>query len=437
MIVPVLFLLAAAPTQKTAVHLERTRQWDELYLAFAAQKPDTFPAADRARIGKSLEEGCKALLDSDAVLAYSLGDKALAFHQTAEALLCVGRSAYKTEQPAAADKVLSQGLEQFPNNGGFGLELGRQRLEEGDAKGAISALERVVAASPEHSAAQALLVQARNVASGAVMPSEPAQTKERATTQPQTGTANGQDPRFLLKYTNDAHTLGERPEFEVKLVEVLAEAVRSVRAVLGSTRVEPLEVLLYRRADREQAHRGLVVRVPQGFFPTTGAVYRQSALHVDDGIPLFPSQKEQLLREYLKAVIDERAHGHAERVPEWMKQGLGTYVVWRLAGRDSPPGSESRERLKAAVRDHKLASLKMATSGPVYVYPPGIQSGEPYRSQYGIAMRLVVGQLGTDRLFSLFSTMGGGTKAQDALEAALGHPVTELEADVEAEIADL
>lgn len=437
MIAPILFLLAAAPTPKTAVHLQRTRQWDELYLAFAAQKPDTFPAADRSRIGSALQEGCKALLGSDPVLAYSLGDKALAFRETAEALLCVGQSAYKTEQPAAAEKALRLGLARFPNNGGFALELGRQRLNEGDAQGAISALEGVVAAAPEHSAAQALLVRARKVAAGEVVPPEAANPKENAAGQPKPGASTGLDQRFVLKYANDAHAIGERPEFEAKLVDSLAEAARSIRAVLGNTRVQPLEVLLYRKSDRHGVPAGVVMRARPGFFPVMGTVYRQSALHVDDGLPLIQAQKEQILREYLKAVIDERAHGHAERVPEWMKQGLSKYVLWHLAGTDGPSSSESRERLKSAARDHKLASLKLSTRGPETYYPPGIPSGEPNASEYGIAMRLIVGQLGTDRLFSLFSTMGGGAKALDALEAALGHPVSELESDVQAEIADL
>jgi hypothetical protein len=52
-------------------------------------------------------------------------------------------------------------------------------------------------------------------------------------------------------------------------------------------------------------------------------------------------------------------------------------------------------------------------------------------------MRLVLGQLGSDRLFALFSTMGRGTKAEEALERALGHPVSTLDADLESEIADL
>ena len=49
------------------------KQWDDLYLAWAAVKPDAVPADDKPRVAKALAKGCLALSASDAVMAQSLG----------------------------------------------------------------------------------------------------------------------------------------------------------------------------------------------------------------------------------------------------------------------------------------------------------------------------------------------------------------------------
>ncbi|MFY0580528.1 tetratricopeptide repeat protein [Cystobacter fuscus] len=59
------------------------------------------------------------------------------------------RTALVTDQRGAAEEALRQGLEHFPKQGYFGLELGRLLLEDKDPEGALAVLRRVPSRAPE------------------------------------------------------------------------------------------------------------------------------------------------------------------------------------------------------------------------------------------------------------------------------------------------
>src|SRR4029077_15915187 len=101
----------------------------------------------------------------DAVMGYSLGERAVAFHPTAPALLCLARTGRASEQREASEQALRRGLKEFPKDGAFPLELGKQLLEDKDAAGAQAILKKVPKRSPQYTEAQQLLAQAKTTAS--------------------------------------------------------------------------------------------------------------------------------------------------------------------------------------------------------------------------------------------------------------------------------
>lgn len=107
--------VSAAPTAAQAEAFASRAQWEELYLAFAAAQPKAFKGKDGKRIAVALQRGCDALLDSDAVMAFSLGEKSVAFVSSPEAVVCTARAAIKTDQRTAADDTLRAGLKKHPN----------------------------------------------------------------------------------------------------------------------------------------------------------------------------------------------------------------------------------------------------------------------------------------------------------------------------------
>ena len=78
-----LLALGAAPTASEANKLASGKQWEELYLSFAAASPESASKSDRPKIAAALLKGCVALQGDDPVMANSLGEKSAAFNATA------------------------------------------------------------------------------------------------------------------------------------------------------------------------------------------------------------------------------------------------------------------------------------------------------------------------------------------------------------------
>jgi hypothetical protein len=456
---PLLLVLAAAPTAQTAEQLAQGSKWDELYLAFSSAKPDGFPAAERPRIAHALEQGCRALLGSDAVMAYSLGDRAAAFEPGAEALLCVVKSARKTEQRGAAEKALREGLARYPARGVFGLELGRQLLEDKDGIGSADALGKVPAGAPEHAEAVKLLAQARalsaqhasarseaaaierriahggvveparlvkgKAAKGAGAPEEPTVTTGLSYTSSvgADGMRTRANKRFVLKYFNGERDFGERAEYEGHIVDAMEDAYRFSQGVLGRARDKPVDVILYTH-EEFATHMGAQTAL------MVAGLYKENAIRINDAAELTPETRSTLTHEYVHAIIDEIAHFHGERVPTWMNEGLAEYVGWRYLGHDDPPISV-RVALRARAQAKSLPELESLTHGPLIA---GNQPQLLY-AQSAVAMRLVLEQLGPDKLFELFDQLGKGAEPQAAIEQALGHPLRELDEEVQSDLA--
>src|SRR4051794_10321509 len=97
-------LLTAAPSAQKAQQLAKDKAWEDLYLAYSSADPKGYPDADRKAIAAPLLKGCEALAASDAVMAYSLGERAAAFEQSAGSLRCLARAALATDQRGAAEE---------------------------------------------------------------------------------------------------------------------------------------------------------------------------------------------------------------------------------------------------------------------------------------------------------------------------------------------
>ena len=72
-------LLAAAPSAQQAQQLAQSKSWEDLYLAYSAADPKGYSEADRKAISGPLLKGCEALVGNDAIMAYSLGERSVAF----------------------------------------------------------------------------------------------------------------------------------------------------------------------------------------------------------------------------------------------------------------------------------------------------------------------------------------------------------------------
>ncbi|MBL8911125.1 MAG: tetratricopeptide repeat protein, partial [Archangium sp.] len=153
----VALLITAPPSASAAVNFARAKQWEELYLAFAAASPDGVSKGDKSKIAKALAQGCLALEGEDPVMAFSLGDKSVAFESSADALYCTALSGKRSDQRGAAEDALQKGLKAYKNDGRFALELGRLYIEDGQPGEAAAALGKIGKKQKEWAEATRLL----------------------------------------------------------------------------------------------------------------------------------------------------------------------------------------------------------------------------------------------------------------------------------------
>ncbi|HSP77649.1 MAG TPA: tetratricopeptide repeat protein, partial [Myxococcaceae bacterium] len=365
-------LAASPPPAEQARKLGSRRAWEELYLAYAAAEPEGYPPADRRTIAAALQKGCEALASSDQVMAYSLGERAVSFDETAPGLRCVARTALATQQRGAAEAALRQGLEHFPKDGHFALELGRLLLEEKDPQGAIAALEQVPPRSPQASRARTLLKKARLQASEEHEARSQARRIERrfegeprATPSSDSASsglsytsgvsADGMrtraNRRFVVKYFNNQRDFGQRAEYEGRVVAALEEAYAHTRTVLGEARESPVDVVLYTREEFRTHHGAGLARAVAG-------LYSDGAIRINDAAELDSGTKATLVHEYVHAVLDDlrQASPPGQRLPIWLNEGIATYVEWRDLGGDKPPHALA-VRLRGAAHSGRLPRL--------------------------------------------------------------------------------
>jgi hypothetical protein len=444
-------LLAAAPPPQRAQQLARSKAWEELYLAYSAADPKGYSGADRKAIAGPLLQGCEALLASDAVMAYSLGERAALFEESAGSLRCLARAALRSDQRGAAEESLRKGLERFPKEGAFGLELGRLLLEEKDAPGAIAALDRVPPRSPQAREAKKLLQKARSLSaeerqaraqaerlerrlSGGEEPSapgrgRPAVARSEGQTQPAgltyesgvgaDGMRTRANRRFVMKYFNNNRDFGQRAEYEGRVVEALEEAYTFTHRLLGEAREAPVDVILYTR-EEYKTHVGAT------YARTTAGLYSDNAIRINDAVELTKQTRAVLVHEYVHAAVDELCGG-GHKVPTWLNEGLAEYVEWRYLGGDGPPLAMAA-RLRAAAQGGQLPRLGALAQGML------IQTSDPavaYAAS-ALAVRELIRRGGAARLLTLLREVARGTPFDKALLAHFGIDVPKLDEEVHA-----
>ena len=456
----VALLLAAAPppSAQKAKELAASRAWEELYLAFATGEVTGVPEAQRRTISGALLKGCEALLEEDSVMAFSLGERAVAYEESAGALRCLARSARKTDQRASAEAALRKGLERHPKDGHFGLELGRLLLEEQDAAGALVVLEKVPPRSREAPEAKRLMQQARAKTneedearkeaerlerlmngptgrrpSGTTLETAPALGRKDAKgdTRPVSltyesavgpgGMRTRSNGRFTIRYFNNARDFGQRAEYEGRIVAALDEAYDFTRSQIGETRESPVDVILYTReefrlhfgAQRAQYIAGL---------------YSNDAIRINDAAELTQQTRATLVHEYVHAVLDEYQQGARDSLPVWLNEGLAEYVEWRYLGGDEPPNPSLRNTLTTAVKRGKLPRLaEMSEQALIFTQNPDLA----YATS-ATAVRELVRRGGAGRFITFVRQVGGGKPIDDALKDHYGETLASLDEDVRA-----
>lgn len=431
--------LAAAPTAAQAAAFAQKKQWEELYLAFAAASTEGVSAGDRAKIGRALAAGCLALQGDDPVMAYSLGEKSVAFASSAEGLHCTGLTARRSDQRQAAEDSFRAGLKQFPKDGRFPLELGRLLLEDGQPGEAAEALGRVPPKSPQAAEAKALLARVAREAAEPVGATPKVLTvggDEEAPTRPVRGgpsaggslayeTAEDGDGRrvrqnqyFRFRYFNAKRDFGQRAEYEGSVQGALEDARATVRRLLGVARERPVDVILYSREEFRLHHGAQAAQAVAGF-------YSQDAIRMNDSAEMNEKNQATLVHEYVHAVMDELVGFDPAALPTWMHEGVAEYVEWRSLGGDGPPRQAAVALQQLALQD-ALPKLATLSQGPLIAQRnPGLAYATA-----AVGVKVLLERRGMGELVELLRECGTGTPFPTALERRFGLTLPKLDEEI-------
>jgi hypothetical protein len=436
-------VLHDAPTAAKADVLARAKDWDTLYLAFGADPPKEMPAPERQRIGATLTKGCEANLPGDAMMAGSLGDRAVAWFESADALLCSALAAKKTDQRGAAEATLRQGTQRFPKHPSLLLELGRFLLEDHDAVGATVALEQVPKKSKEAAEARSLLAEAKAmdtpapaepvaVAPGAPGDDAPAPRGPLQAGPPGKPTGSltyeslvdgegrrvRQNTHFRFRYFNGQRDFGQRADYEGRVQAALELARSEAQRILGVARDSAIDVILYSR-EEFQLHHG------QAFANAVAGFYSASAIRMNDSVDINPRVQATLVHEYVHAVVDELTGFNDRALPIWVNEGLAEYTEWRHLGSDGAPLGQ-RKGLESLAAAGQLPPLEQLSHGAL------IATANPALS-YALAasaVRLLVATRGMPEVLALIRDVGHGAPFEQVLEQRFGKSLTRLDEEL-------
>ncbi|MER2559569.1 MAG: hypothetical protein ABTQ32_02550 [Myxococcaceae bacterium] len=453
-------LLAAAPTAQSADAFAKAQQWEELYLAFAAVAPKGYSAKDGKRIALALSKGCDALLAADAVMAYSLGEKSVAFVSEPAAVVCTAKAAIKTDQRSAADDTLRAGLKKHPKDGAISIELAKLMIDEKDGQGAVQVLSQVPKSSKLHSEAQTLLISARAMADEAATERAELVAREKkpsATTvqvepppvpegdddappplraPPRTtesrsyessvddeGRRIRQNAYFRFRYFNAQRDFGQRADYEGRVQAALEESRLAARNVMGVARESAVDVILYSKAEFTMHHGPWAAAAIAGF-------YSGSAIRMNDSAEINPRNQATLVHEYVHAVVDELCSFNTAGLPKWVNEGLAEYVEWEFTGRTRPEGRYDAY-LRQLAAQNKLPSLSAMRDDPLI---SGADPGLLY-SYAAMTMRSYVRRYGMPDLISLLRDVGKGARFEKAFAQHTSTDLARFEESVRDEIA--
>ncbi len=444
-----------APVQR-ARELAKERAWEELYLAFAAAAPEGYDGKARAELSQLLARGAAALEKSDAVMAFSLAERAAAFEASPESLLLWARTARATDQRGTAEEALRRGVTKFEGHAGLLLELGRLHLDEKDHAAAAEVLSKVPAKAKESPEARRLLERARaevarereaaqqaraferRFEEGPAGPggeTVPAQVRdaEGSEVRPTSGLSyeSGVGPggmrtranrRFVFRYFNNQRDFGQRAEYEGRVAGALEEAYQFTRRILGEARESPVDVVLYTREEFATHHGAQMARAVAG-------VYRDNAILMNDAGEMTRELRSTLVHEYVHAAVDELAGGNAHNVPIWVNEGIAEYVQWRYLGADAPPQPIAVMLRGAAVRGELPSLARMGDRALIAQANPGLA----YATSAS-AVRLLIRMGGMGRFVAMVKEVGRGKPFEAALLERYDRTLAKLDEELTGEL---
>ena len=460
-----LLVLSGAPTAASADAFAKAAQWEELYLAFAAVQPKGYAAKDQKRIATALLKGCEALLPADAVMAFSLGEKSVAFGSQAPAVVCTAQAAIKTDQRSAADDVLRAGLKRHAKDGAIAVELARLMIEEKDGPGAVRVLSTVPKTSKAFGDAQTLMVSAQALVEEAASaraqlsgrtrkaaepdersspvvveteggdddderPSNPrrpappklGESRSYESSVDEEGRRTRQNAYFRFRYFNAQRDFGQRAEYEGRVQAALEESRLAARNVMGVARESAVDVILYSKAEFTMHHGPWAAAAIAGF-------YSGSAIRMNDSAEINPQNMATLVHEYVHAVVDELCQFDTRGLPKWANEGLAEYVEWQFTGRSKPEG-RYHAYLKQLAAQKRLPSLSSMRDDPL------IASSDPgmLYSYAAMAMRTYVQRYGMADLVGLLRDVGKGVPFEKAFGLHTSSDLARFEDSVRDEI---
>ena len=430
---------AAPPTAAQASAFAKAKQWEELYLAFAAATPGSYGKADRKKLAGLLTQGCEALQGDDPVMAFSLGEKSSEFEATANGLFCTALTAKRAEQRGAAEDALKRGASLFKNDGRFALELGRLYLEDGQPGEAAAALSKVGKKAKEWPEATRLLAQVSSQAVSVGGPKvtvdepggAPAQARPRSSPMRAMGDSlsweSGEDEGgrryrqnryFRIRYFNAKRDFGQRAEYEGSVQGALEDSRVTVQQLMGVAREKPLDVILYSREEFVLHHGAQAAQAVAGF-------YSGDAIRMNDSAEINENNRATLVHEYVHAVIDELLAFRGRTLPTWMNEGTAEYVEWRSLGRDGPP-PQYDVRLRQLAGNNQLPPLDELSQGPLIASRnPGLAYAVS-----AIAVGLLVKRGTMAEVVELIRDCGRGENFAKALERRFGTTTEKLDEEI-------
>lgn len=345
-----MLLSAPLPPASQARQLAESKKWDDLYLAFSSVRPDGYPAADRQTIGAALLDGARGLAGVDPVMAVSLAERAVVFHESVDALIAAAQLEEKVEQRGQAAKFLDRAVALDPKSGAARVARAELHLLEGEGARALAQLDavprgyqaekvkqlRTEAQSKvaERKAGEVALQQverqvAQREASAPNLAQPPVERRRgvvrsvaAAPADPIAGAAlaglrERASQHFVFAYGNNNRDWGQRAEYEGKVEAALEEAYEFVGETMHTNRTQPVAVVLYTREEYDFHFGGSSLSRAAGFF--------SGKIRINGAEEMTPEVKAVIVHEYTHAVLDELLQG-GQHCPVWVNEGFATYV---------------------------------------------------------------------------------------------------------------
>ncbi|MFT3710487.1 MAG: peptidase MA family metallohydrolase [Archangium sp.] len=439
-------VVSAAPSAGQAVSFAKAKQWEELYLGFAAASPDGVSKGDKSKIAKALLQGCQALEGEDPVMAFSLGDRSVAFEQSADALYCTALTGKRSDQRGAAEDALQKGVKAYKNDGRFPLELGRLYLEDGQPGEAAAVLGKIGKKAKEWPEAMKLMAQVSKDAPSVGGSKIAVRGGDDAQAAPINSGGGGSVPRgtstswessvddegrrirenqyFRIRYFNAKRDFGQRADYEGAVQGALEDSRVQVARLLGASREKPLDVILYSREEFRMHHGAQAASSVAGF-------YSEDAIRMNDSAEINDRNRAVLTHEYVHAVMDEVLNFKGRSLPTWMHEGTAEYIEWRYQGMEQPPAPVMKQIKQLAVSG-QTPSLKEMSNGML------IASRNPALSYAvsALAVKLLVEKRSMYELVELMKDCGKGTPFATALERRFGVTLERLEEELQSSLKD-